>query len=269
MDLATLLGIAIAMVSLVIGFTMDGGSIHDLLQPTAALIIFGGTLGATMTGISMKDFLSSWKFIRVAVLSKANPPLERIDALCELAKVARRDGMLSLDSRVEEVEGEFLRKYLRLTVDGTDHQELRTIMAIDISNMESRHRRTADIFDAAAGFSPTMGIIGTVMGLIHVLGGLTNVSALGPKIAVAFTATLYGVLLANVVLHPLANKLRFRGEFEATMLELEMEAILSIHSGDNPGLLREKLLSFLPQGERSVARVKVKVDETRAETQET
>lgn len=269
MDLATLLGIGMAMASLVVGFTMDGGAISDLLQPTAAIIIFGGTLGATMAGISMKDFFSSWKYIRVALFSKAEPPLTRIDELCELAQLARREGMLSLDSRVNEMTREFLRKYIRLTVDGTDYQVLRSIMAIDISNMEMRHGRVADVFDAAAGFSPTMGIVGTVMGLIHVLGSLNDVSSLGPKIATAFTATLYGVVLANVVLHPLGNKLRYRSRYEAMMLEIEMESVLSIHSGDNPNLLREKLLSFLPQTERENHKDTAEVTASRVEASET
>ncbi|KPV44400.1 flagellar motor protein [Alicyclobacillus ferrooxydans] len=251
MDIATIFGITIAIASLVGGFVMDGGKIGGLYQPTALIIVFGGTIGATLTSVSLKDFFALGKYIKVSMFGKAKDPLVLIEMLVTLSAYARREGLLALEERVENLNDDFVKTNLRLVIDGIEEAMVQGIMEIEISNIESRHKRQASFFDMAGGFAPTMGIIGTVMGLIHVLGSLSDVLTLGPKIATAFTATLYGVASANVLWHPLANKLKHRNYSEGLYYEIAAEGILSIQAGESPNALRDKLISFLSRTDRS------------------
>lgn len=249
-DIATVAGILLALGSLAGGFMMDGGSIGALFSPTAMVIIFGGTIGTVLTGLSLKEFLSLGKYIRVSLFDKPQDPMKNIDKLCELATRARREGLLALEDELENIEDPFIRANLQLVIDGTDEELLRELMEIEVSNIEVRHKRQAGIFDTAGGFAPTMGIIGTVMGLVHVLGSLSDVTTLGPKIATAFIATLYGVGSANVLWHPIANKLKARNLTESLLYEIATEGILSIQAGESPKAMKHKLVSFLSRTER-------------------
>jgi chemotaxis protein MotA len=250
LDFATLFGIVLAGASLVGAFVMDGGNITALLQPTAALIVFGGTIGATLTSVGLRDIVTMIKCLKIAFLHKPQNPLDVIDRLVEFAAVARREGILALEELVEEDPDEFLKSGLRMVVDGVDPEQVRGRLEIELQYMESRHAAGAHVFEAAGGFAPTMGIIGTVMGLVHVLGNLKSVDALGPQIATAFTATLYGVASANILWLPIANKLKRRSAEEVLLREIVAEGILSIQAGENPNLLGEKLRAFLAASAR-------------------
>ncbi|MCL6516822.1 flagellar motor protein [Alicyclobacillus sp.] len=250
MDLATILGIAAAVASLVLGFTLDGGKVTALVQPTAALIVLGGTLGATLTSVSLRDFFGILRFIGVSIRRRKKSPLDVIDVLVGLATTARREGILALEDRAAEVGDPFLQKGIQLVVDGTDPELVKNMLDIELSYIEERHESAAQIFEFAGGFAPTMGIIGTVMGLVHVLGDLSNVDALGPQIATAFTATLYGVASANVFWLPIANKLKRQHAEERLTYEIIMEGVLAIQAGENPKILDQKLRAFLAPGLR-------------------
>ncbi|OFW81236.1 MAG: flagellar motor protein MotA [Alicyclobacillus sp. RIFOXYA1_FULL_53_8] len=245
MDLATIGGIGLAVISLVLSFVLDGGSLMALLQPTAALIVFGGTIGATLTTVSMGQFLSIGKYVKVAFFNKQMDRLGVIDQLVDLATIARREGILALEERGADFSDEFLRSGVQLIVDGVDPELVKSMLETELSFLEARHEVGARMFEAAGGFAPTMGIIGTVMGLVHVLGSLDNVGSLGPKIAVAFIATLYGVASANIFWLPVAAKLKLRNEDEILVREIMLEGVLSIQAGENPNVLRQKLQAFL------------------------
>lgn len=251
MDIATLAGFAMAVGSLILGFTMDGGNLGALFQPTALIIIFGGTLGATMITVSLRQFLALGKYLKVSMFHKPVDPLDVIDQLVELATVARREGILALDERLETFQDDYLRSGLQFIVDGVDPELVKSMMETELSYIEDRHEAAAGIFETAGGFAPTMGIIGTVMGLVHVLGNLKDVQTLGPEIATAFTATLYGVASANVLWLPIANKLKRRNSEEVLLREMMLEGVLSIQAGENPNILSQKLRAFLAPGTRT------------------
>ncbi|MCL6593447.1 MAG: flagellar motor protein [Alicyclobacillus sp.] len=250
MDLATIAGVVLAVASLALGFTLDGGKLNALIQPTAVLIVLGGTLGATLTSVSLREFFGLFKYIRISLQAKQYEPLELIDTLVRLATTARREGILALEEQIAEFEDEFLRKGIQFVVDGVDSELVKNMMETELAYIEERHEKAAHIFEMAGGFAPTMGIIGTVMGLVHVLGDLSNVDALGPQIATAFTATLYGVASANVFWLPLANKLKRRNAEERLLYEITMEGVLSIQAGENPNILGQKLRAFLSPAQR-------------------
>jgi chemotaxis protein MotA len=265
-DFATMLGIVLALVSLIVGFTSDGGAVMALVQPTALIIVIGGTLGATLTSIKLKEFTNIIRYLRIAFTSKSTPPLEIIDQLVQLATVARREGILALEERISDFTDPFMKSGVQFVVDGVDPELVKNMLETELSYIEERHDKAANIFDMAGGFAPTMGIIGTVMGLIHVLGDLSDVNKLGPQIATAFTATLYGVASANIFWIPVASKLKRRSADERLVGEIVMEGILSIQAGENPKILGQKLRTFLPPSERDRKATTEKVGELNAET---
>ncbi|GMA50273.1 motility protein A [Alicyclobacillus contaminans] len=265
MDFATGLGIILAVISLVLGFTSDGGSITALVQPSAMLIVFGGTLGATMVGTNLKQFAGIVKYLKIAFLTKKRDALDTIDQLVHLATVARREGILALEEEIEQYDDPFLKGGLQLVVDGVDPELVKNMLEIELSAVQERHLTAAHIFESAGGYAPTMGIIGTVMGLVHVLADLSDVTRLGPQIATAFTATLYGVASANIFWLPIATKLKKRDQDEMLIREIMMEGILSIQAGENPNILGQKLRAFLAPSNRT-RKVAAKVGDANVET---
>ena len=181
----------------------------------------------------------------------AEPPDLRgqVDDLVGYAERARRDGLLALEEELEQIDDEYLKKGLQLVVDGTDPDLVRDILEAEIEGMTARHRKGAEPFDKAGGFAPTMGIIGTVMGLVHVLGNLSQPNTLGPAISGAFIATLYGVGSANVIFLPVAGRLQGLSNEEIDLRTLTVEGVLAIQAGDNPRVVADKLAAFLPPGE--------------------
>lgn len=250
MDIATIGGIVLAIASLIIGFTFDGGSIRALGNPAALILVLGGTLGATMTSVSLKEFIGIIKFARISMFGKTPDPLDIVEELTGLAVVARREGLLALEERLETMTDPFMKNGLQLVVDGVDPELVREYLDTELTSVEDRHKRAARVFELAGGYAPTMGIIGTVMGLVHVLGSLQDVTKLGPQIATAFTATLYGVASANVLWLPIGSKLKNRNQDEMLLREMMSEGILSIQAGENPNILGQKLRAFLPPSQR-------------------
>jgi len=255
MNIMMPLGIFIATASLVVGFVMVGGSIGMLIMPSAMLIIVGGTFGATMAAYSMDDVKILPKLFTMVITRKIPPYTEAIDQIVELADMARKEGLLYIDSQLENIKDPFLKKGMQLVVDGTDPEMVRDILETEVYSAHDRHEMGAGIFETAGGYAPTMGIIGTVMGLVQVLASVSDPDSLGPAIAVAFITTLYGVAFSNLVFMPIATRLKNLSKQELTLQELQVEGILALQAGYNPGLIRERLNAFLKQSMRERAEV--------------
>jgi chemotaxis protein MotA len=246
MDPASLVGIALAFGAIFGSMIMEGGNPASiLLLPPIVLVIFG-TFGAAMTGAMLKDTIGLVNLFKKALLAKKIEGSQTIDVLVKLADRARREGLLALEDEVRKVEDPFLRKGLELAIDGTDSEDLREIMESEIESKKRHDKAGAKLFADMGGFAPTIGIIGTVLGLVHVLENLSDPSKLGHLIAGAFVATLFGVMTANVVWLPLSNRLKRISELEAEQMMLAVEGVLAVQAGANPRLIARKLRSLVP-----------------------
>lgn len=250
MGITTIVGVIIAIGCLVLGFTMDGGTLAAIISPTAALIVFGGTIGATTMCFSLQEIKSIPKLLKIALFQKLTDEVVLIEQLVDLSDKVRREGILYLDKQLQYFDDSFMRKGIQLVVDGTDPELVRLIMETEMYAIQERHKIGSSIFETAGGFAPTMGIIGTVLGLVHVLGNLESPETLGPAIALAFIATLYGISSANILWLPIAAKLNNYNKKEDMTRELILEGILSIQAGYNPVLVRERLTAFLKPKKR-------------------
>lgn len=245
MDITTLVGIVAGVASLVLAFVLEGGEVTALFEVTAAMIVFGGTIGATMTSYSLQEILTVPKLLVIALTDRKLDLEGTVEMLTRMAEKARKEGLLVLEQEVAATADPFMKQGLRLLVDAADPELIRGILETQIEALERRHKTGIGIFEAAGGFAPTMGIIGTVMGLVHVLSNLSSPEELGPSIAVAFIATLYGVSSANLLWLPIAAKLRNKHEKEKLLRELTLEGIMAIHAGERPAYIQEKLAAFL------------------------
>ncbi len=245
MNLATVIGVIVGFVAVFGGNIMEGGQITALINIPAAMIVFGGTVGVGFIAFSMGQMVSMPKVIMKAFFGKAPTPHALVAQFVSMAETARREGLLALESASQQTDDAFTKKGLLLMIDGTDPELLREILEIDIEAVERRHEENYKVLEALGGFAPTLGIIGTVLGLISVLGNLANPEDLGHSIAGAFIATFYGVFSANLWWLPLAAKLKAISKDEKFVTQMAMEAILSIQSGDNPRVVQEKLDSFV------------------------
>lgn len=246
MDLTTIIGLIVGIASLIVGFVLEGGVLGALIEGTAALIVFGGTIGAIIISFPSSVLKEVPRAVKYAFFKEPNKPEEMIQKIVELANLSRREGLLALESQVEELENdEFLLTGIQLIVDGVDAESIEDILNRDIELREQNVLSIGRVFESAGGFAPTMGIIGTVMGLVHVLGSLEKPDTLGPSIAVAFIATLYGVASANLIYLPLYGKIKGRLAQEVLIKEIQIEGLLSIVNGENTTLLKNKLTSFL------------------------
>jgi chemotaxis protein MotA len=247
MDLSTILGFSIGFMTVVVVMVLDGGSPLELVSKFAPiLLIFGGSLSASAFSFPLEVVMRVPKLLAIAVFSQKNESHQAIEILTKMADKARREGLLALEEESKKITDSFLRKAVMLVVDGVDPAQVRSILEIEIHHMEERHAQGFGFFAAAGGFAPTFGIIGTVMGLINVLKQLDEPGKLGAAIASAFLATLWGLISANLLYIPLANKLRAKSEEETAYRKLLLEGILSLQAGENPRLVREKLSAFLP-----------------------
>jgi chemotaxis protein MotA len=213
--------------------------------------VFGGTFGATFAGSTMEQIKKIPALYKKAISPDKPDPSAQLETLVGFAERARREGLLALDDEVAELDDDFTKKGLQLVVDGTDPELVREILENEIDGMAARHHAGTQSFEKAGGLAPTMGIIGTVMGLISVLQNLSDPGSLGPSISVAFIATLYGVGMANVVLLPVATKLKMLSAEETELRTMTLEGILAIQAGDNPRVVADKLLSFIPPSARA------------------
>ncbi|MEC0234358.1 flagellar motor protein [Paenibacillus kribbensis] len=245
MDITIVLGIIAGIIALIGGFLWEGGEFSGLLQGTSALIVFGGTFAAVVISYPASKLKTIPTALRMAFSREENPTEQYIEDLVSMAATSRRSGVLALERISSEHPNAFLREGLQLVIDGTEQEQIKQILELELDTIEQKHEGYAKIFESAGGYAPTMGIIGTVMGLIHVLGSLTEPTALGPSIAVAFIATLYGVASANLIFLPIASKIRACSEREISTMELLLQGILAIQNGENPKLVRKKLEFFI------------------------
>lgn len=245
MDLATVIGLVLAWGALLGALLMEGGELRVMINLPAALLVFGGTIGAAVISFRMNQIMEVPSILSIAFREKTLELPDVIRQLVRLAEKARRDGLLALEEESRRLHDPFLKRGLRLAIDGTDPELLRGVLETEIQLLQARHRAGESIFITLGGFAPTLGIIGTVMGLIHMLANLSDPGKMGPLIAGAFIATLYGVSSANLIFLPIANKLRMRSSEEVLAREVMLEGILSIQAGDNPRLVEEKLKAYL------------------------
>ncbi|HKM85010.1 MAG TPA: flagellar motor protein [Terriglobales bacterium] len=245
MDKATLGGLVLAIGGILLGLMLEGGNIGQVLQPTAAMIVFGGTLGAVLIQYPLPVALSAFRRLAEVFVEPANTAQSTIELLVKYANQARREGIISLDKELDAIRQPFLRRALMLAVDGTEPQELRKIMELELDNKEEQEEKIPQLFESAGGFSPTIGIIGAVLGLIQVMQHLDKIDEVGKGIAVAFVATLYGVGAANLILLPASGKLKIRIRDEQIIREMTIEGVVSILEGMNPRILEAKLLGFV------------------------
>jgi chemotaxis protein MotA len=253
MDAGTLIGVLLALGAVMISMVMEGGNPASILLPPAMLLVFVGTFGVALASGLMKDATGALGALKGAILSKKHEADATVATLVGFAERARREGLLSLEEMSKSIEDPFLKKGIELAVDGTDPDELREILEAEIASKRVHDKVKAKFFMDMGGFAPTLGIIGTVLGLVHVLENLSEPEKLGHLIAGAFVATLWGVLSANALWLPIGNKLKRVAEIEIRHMELVLEGVLSVQAGANPRVIEEKLRSFLPEKERPVA----------------
>jgi len=238
-------GILLAIGGILAGLLLEGGNLRQVLQPTAAMIVFGGTLGAVMLQFPLSVVVMAVRRLGSVFLNPNQNPQQTIHRLVQFAQKARRDGIVSLDADLTALDDPFLKKSLMLAVDGTEPHELRKIMELELDNQAEYEEQVPQVFESAGGFAPTIGIIGAVLGLIQVMQHLDKIDEVGKGIAVAFVATIYGVGSANLLYLPIAGKMKLRIRNEQIAREMTLEGVTSILEGMNPRILETKLLGFL------------------------
>jgi chemotaxis protein MotA len=247
MDKSSFGGLILALGGILLGLTLEGGKIAQIMQPTSAMMVVGGTIGAVMLQFPLSVVLQAFGRLGSVFFVKGTDPLAQIGQMVAFANKARKDGVVSLDSEVQKITDPFLKKSLMLAVDGTEPQELRKMMELDLDNKAEHEEHIPKVFEAAGGFAPTVGIIGAVLGLIQVMQHLDDINEVGKGIAVAFVATIYGVGLANLFFLPSSGKIKIRIREEQINREMTLEGVISILEGMNPRMLETKLKGFLAE----------------------
>jgi chemotaxis protein MotA len=244
-DLATIFGLVCAFGLILLGNHLEGGHLSSIIQPTAALIVFGGTLGATMVGFPMSTFVAALKSVKVFFGEAKHDSRGLLDEIVRYAQIARREGIIALEEHVQKVTEPFFRRAFLMVVDGVDSKTITETLELELSELDHEGEQPAKVWEAAGGYCPTVGILGAVLGLIHVMSNLSDINAVGSGIAVAFVATIYGVGAANIVCLPAANKLKAKHRSEMMMREMIMYGAIAIQQGDNPKLIEGKLSVFV------------------------
>ena len=244
-DYLTILGLVVGVSAILVGQQLEGGEISTLINGPAALIVIGGTLGAVMLQSPITVFIRAIKMLWWTINTPQFDSEAVIQKIISCSNIARREGLLGLENLEDSEADPFAKKGLQLLIDGSEPEAIRTIMEVDIHTRESFNMQAARVYESMGGYSPTIGIIGAVLGLIQVMGNLSDPSKLGGGIAVAFVATIYGVALANLVLLPIANKLKSIVINDSHFDEMIVEGLVSIAEGENPRNIETKLLGFL------------------------
>jgi len=247
MDKSTFLGVAVALTGILLGLMLEGGKVAQIIQPTAAMIVFGGTLGAVMIQFPLRVIFAAGRRLGQVFRDNSQDPNLLINEMVGYAQKARKDGIISLDAELTNINDPFLKKSLMLAVDGTEPQEIRNIMTLELDNQSEHEEHLPRVFESAGGFAPTIGIIGAILGLIQVMQHLDDISEVGRGIAVAFVATIYGVGSANLFLLPASGKIKIRIRQEQIRREMMLEGVISILEGMNPRMLETKLQSFFAE----------------------
>lgn len=251
MDRGSVSGVILAIAGIFAGLVIEGGRLTQILQPTAALIVVAGTMGAVLLQFPLGTVGAAFRRMAHVFVAPRKQNEQLVQQLLSFANRARRNGVVSLDSDLVSISDPFLRQALMLAVDGTDPSELRKIMRVTLDCASEREERLPMVFESAGGFSPTIGILGAVLGLIQVMQHLDNIQEVGRGIAVAFVATIYGVGLANLFFLPFAGKIRIHLREEQQCREMMLEGVISILEGMNPRMLALKLSGFVNQSESS------------------
>lgn len=249
MELATLIGLAGGLIVLTVGIVM-GGSLRGFIDLPSVFITFGGSIMAMLVNYSFKDFVTAFKAFLLTFKKDQNDIAKVLTEIVEYAKKARREGLLALEDEVQKSDDQFLKKGIQLIVDGTDPELVRSILEIELSFMEERHRNNKAFFDSWGALAPGFGMIGTVIGLIQMLANLSDVDKIGPSMAVALITTFYGAVWSNLVCIPAAGKLAKKSAEEQFLKQIMIEGILSIQAGENPRIVEEKLNAFLSSTQR-------------------
>jgi chemotaxis protein MotA len=245
LDIATLAGLGSAFGLILLGNHLEGGHLSSIIQPTAALIVFGGTFGATMVGFPLDEFVRALKSIKLFFTDKESDSRALLDEIVRYAQIARRDGIIALEEHVQKAADPFFKKAFLMVIDGADSKTITEALELELHEMDEKGEIPAKVFEAAGGYCPTVGILGAVLGLIHVMSNLSDINKVGSGIAVAFVATIYGVGAANIVCLPGANKLKMKHRAEMVRNELIMHGALAIQAGENPKLIESKLSVFV------------------------
>ena len=245
MDLATIIGLVMAFGAVFGGAALEGVHISALIQPTAAMIVLGGTFGATFVCFPLPAIINALKGVKVAFLPAKVDHEQVVKDIINYATKARRNGLISLEQEAQSARDPFIKKGISLVVDGIDPQKLRETLEADIMAFEDHTKHTIEFYEAAGGFSPTIGIIGAVLGLIHVMANLSDTSKLGGGIAVAFVATIYGLIIANVICLQIGTKLKIRMKEEMLRRIMILEGLIAIQNGENPHFIEQKLMAYV------------------------
>ncbi len=252
MEKASIAGALLALAGILAGLLLEGGNLGQVLQPSAALIVFGGTLGAVLLQFPLTTVFAAFRSMGTLFSAQTRQDSELIRLLVNFANKARRQGVVSLDADLASIKDTFLRQTLMLAVDGTEPADLRGIMHVNLDSLTEDEERLPAVFEAAGGFSPTIGILGAVLGLIQVMQHLDNIQDVGRGIAVAFVATIYGVGIANLFFLPFAGKMHLRIRASHRRREMMLEGVIAILEGINPRMLEIKLAGFLNDRERRI-----------------
>ena len=245
MDKISLAGLAIGLIAIIGGQVLEGGHIGSLVQPTALLIVCGGTLGAVLLQSPIHVFKRGMQMVKWVWVPPIIEQKRQVDQILSWSQLSRREGLLALENYIPGLKDEFTRKGLQLLVDGADPERIRELLEVDINTFEDEWRQSAKIWESAGGYSPTIGILGAVMGLIHVMENLSDPTKLGAGIAVAFVATIYGVGLANLVYLPIAGKLKYYIMRMVASREMLIDGLVGIAVGDNPRIIESRLKGYL------------------------
>ncbi|MBW1739605.1 MAG: MotA/TolQ/ExbB proton channel family protein [Deltaproteobacteria bacterium] len=251
MDIATVLGIVSAF-GLVIMAIFMGGGIKLFINVPSLMIVIGGTMGATMINYPLKEVLSVFQIVRNAFFKKGMSGKDIIKQFIDFSTKARREGILSLESDIKKVDEDFIKKGVQLSIDGLEPQAIREILETEIMFIQDRHRKGAEIFTTMGTFSPALGMVGTLIGLVQMLQTLSDPNSIGPAMAVALLTTFYGSIMANIVCLPIAGKLRTRSSEELMLKDMIIEGVICLSNGENPRIVEQKLVVFLPPNERKL-----------------
>lgn len=252
MDIASLAGIILGIVMLIFGIISNAtvAGLPEYLDAPSAMITFGGAFACTLASVSLQNFIGGLKSFTLIFKTAALNTTEMIDKIIELSNIARKEGLLSLEEAATDLDEPFLKKGILLIVDGTDPDLVRAIMETELVSIEGRHKDMIGFWETLGSLGPAWGMIGTLVGLVHMLYNMDDVTTLGPAMAVALVTTLYGSILANWICLPVANKLKANNAAEMMQKEVMIEGLLSIQAGENPRVIEEKLKSFLAPKDR-------------------
>ncbi len=250
MDPLFLGGLVVAIASIVIATVMDGNSFGALIGPSSIVLVFFGSVGSSLMAARLKELSALPKAFKVALTSPVPDTDATVTTLGQLAEVVRREGVLALEAKLEEIDDDFLRRGAQLLVDGQDAEQIAEVLQIDIGALDERHQRAISFFKAMGGYAPTFGMLGTVIGLINMLGNLSDPDQLGIGMSLALLTTLYGVAMANLLFLPLAARLERLNEVEMAARDVTIDGILCIQAGMSPRLLVERLETYLAPSQR-------------------